>query len=161
MKTYLKINGINGECTDKGHDKWINVMEFHHGIRQESYGNTGGRAAHQTGVANAQEFIITKELDAATPNLNHYCAANKPIDEVTLHLVSTSDGSTKTNYEIKLTKVLISSVQISGSGDASSPVPTETVALRFSKMKWTYTPKNDEESEQGKVEAQWDFKGHS
>lgn len=156
MKSYIKINGIDGESTEKGHEKWIEITEFHHGVQLDGFSSSAGRAGHFAGTASTREFVVSKKLDAASPNLNLWCAQAKAIPDVTLHVLSMKGGDTHVDYEIKLTDAIVSSVSIAGTGD-KDPIPSETLAFRFAKISWEYKPRDKKQGAGGSMKAQFDF----
>jgi len=157
MKAYMKINGIDGEATETGHEKWIEVAEFHHGVHLDGVKSVSGRSHLMTGTASTREFVISKSLDAASPNINAWCAQAKPISDVTLHVLSTADGKTNVDYEVMLTNTIITSVSISGGGEKKESLPEETVAMRFGKISWEYKPRDKKNAAQGGAKQVFDF----
>lgn len=156
MKAYAKIDGIQGEANEKGHEKWIEIGEFHHGVQLDGFSSVSGRSGHFAGTAGTREFVLSKSLDAASPNLNLWCAQAKPIPEVTVHVLSMKGGDTHVDYEIKLSDAVVSSVNIAGSS-SGEPVPQETIAFRFGKISWEYKPRDKKQSANGSMKAQFDF----
>ena len=156
MKAYVKINGIDGEATEKGHEKWIEVGEFHHGLQLDGFSSVAGRSGHFAGTASTREFVVSKNLDAATPNLNLWCAQAKPIPDVTVHVLSMKGGETHVDYEVKLSDAVVSSVNIAGGG-GGEPLPQETVAFRFGKISWEYKPRDKKQGANGSMKTQFDF----
>lgn len=132
---FLKIEGIDGESTDDGHQQWIEILSFNHGVSQPVSGasGTGGRTG---GRADFHDFIITKTLDNATPDLNMHCCNGKHIPKIEVELcLATEDKHTFMKYEME--NVIVSSVSPGGStGDVK---PLETVSFAYGKIKWEYT----------------------
>lgn len=64
---FVKIEGIDGESSDKAHSKWIEVISFSHGAMQ----NVGvGRATDVSGRGQFLPFRFTHLVDKATPKLS-------------------------------------------------------------------------------------------
>jgi type VI secretion system secreted protein Hcp len=99
-----------------------------------THSTTGGGS----GKLGAKEFVLTKKVDKASPNLLKYCVNGKHIarGRITLRKSGGGGGAAGQPYlVIKLNQVLISSVQSSKSSDT----PTESVSLNFGKIKYEYS----------------------
>jgi type VI secretion system secreted protein Hcp len=135
---FIKIEGIDGESTDEKHDKWIELDSYSHGVAQAHSGasRTGGRTG---GRADFEDFIITKTLDKATPDLNMYCCNGKHIPKIEVELcLATEDKHTFMKYEME--DVIVASVSAGGSSESIETKPLETVTFAYGKFKWEYTP---------------------
>ena len=91
----------------------------------------GGGGAGKVGV---HDLSITKKVDKASPKLSLACAAGTHFKKVTITLRRAG----KIYLTYNLTDVLISSVQVSGSG-AGQDVPLESISLNFAKIAFQYT----------------------
>ena len=65
---FLKIDGIDGESTDKKHKNWIEILSYSHGMSQPSSiaSGTGGLTAERVSMS---DFSVMKVLDKASPTL--------------------------------------------------------------------------------------------
>src|SRR5690606_28022874 len=99
---YLKIEGIDGESTDKNHKDWIEVQSFSWGMSNSASLSTGGG----TGVGKAQfiDLKIGKNLDRASPNLFLHGAQGRHIPEVVL-VLRRAGAEAYTFFQITLTDV--------------------------------------------------------
>jgi len=154
---FIKIDGIPGESSDDKHKEWIEVLSFKHQIEQpasSTASSVGGATAERV---NHGTFNIVHCLDKATPKLLEACCTGKHIKEVTIELCRA--GGDKLKYmEIKLEQVLISSVADNGASTGEAGFPSETVALSYGKIKWTYTQqKREDGAAGGNVSAGWDL----
>lgn len=151
----LKIDKVDGESTLKGFEKFIEVTSYSHEVSnpvQIGASNTG----RTTGRPRLGELVITKLMDAASPDLNFYCCQAKDLGSVTLTLVR-QDAEAKENLkymEYKMEKTLLSSVSIGGIG--GDDVPTETVTFNYTKLTWTYIPQKKEVGSAGNIPKWWD-----
>ena len=122
---FLKIAGIDGESTDKGHEGWIEVLSFSWGVHNTSPSATGGG-----GGVSAEDFTFTHKVDKATPNLMLACATGKHIPNAQL----TVRKSDKTEFlKIKLTDCFITSVAPEFLKE-DTDVPGESFAVNFAKL---------------------------
>lgn len=131
---FLKIDGIEGESTDKTHGKEIDVLNWSWGETQA--GQAGGRGAGAgAGKVSMQDFIFYMKVNKASPILMLACATGKHIKEATL--TCRKAGGTQEEYmSIKLNDLLVSSYQVKGEG--GDEVPSDEVKLNFSKITYAY-----------------------
>ena len=71
IQIHLKIPGIEGESTHKGHEKEIEVRSWAWGVENAAKPGTGGGGA---GKAVTRELVFTHGYDAASPLLAKSCA---------------------------------------------------------------------------------------
>lgn len=147
---FLKLDGIEGESVDARHPKEIEVLSFSQGVSTPPPlpGGGGGRASFS-------DLSITKLVDKSTPTLYLKCAQGAQIKEAVL-VLRLSGGSSLEFYKIKLTDVLITSVQTSGSSGGDNR-PVESISLNFSKIEWTYVPQKADGSGDTPVVTTWNL----
>ena len=95
--------------------------------------------------------------DTSSPVLFQKCSSGEHLKEGLITLRKA--GGTQLEYlKIKLTDVLISSVQYSGSSQGDD-VPTESISINFSKIEMDYQPQGpDGKAEGGAIHGGWDVK---
>src|SRR5262245_22193403 len=111
---FLKIDGIEGESTDKAHPGEIEVASFSWGVRNPSNVGDGGGGAG-SGRAVLQDFHFTMATTKASPNLIAACATGKPLKTASIVI-------RKAGFEflkIKLADCLVSSYDLDGDNSAS------------------------------------------
>src|SRR6476660_10477302 len=79
---FLKFDGIDGESTATGHEKWIDVQSYSWGI-SSSFCCFG---------PFADDFSITKHTDSTTPILFQDLVTNKTISSAIVDVFSDSSG---------------------------------------------------------------------
>ena len=153
---FMKIEKIPGECTQKGHEEWIEVLSFHHGLFQPvtSSVSTGGSISGQLAAHNC--FSITKSLDAASPKLAQACAAGEPVGTVTLALCRATGAEPQQYMEYVLNGAVVASLQPSGAAQGGEDLPTEEVSFAYMMINWKYTVLDAEGVAQGDVEGMFD-----
>jgi len=151
--SYMKIDGIEGESTDKGHEKWIEILSYSHGMSQPSVASTSSGGGRTSGRVNIREFTIVKMIDKSTPTLAAYCCDGKHIPAITIELCEAS-GDKHKYMMFKLTDVIISSIEIGGGGGGR---PTETVTYNFGKIQWEYTPLDHAGKAGPAIQAGWNL----
>ncbi|HAH70799.1 MAG TPA: type VI secretion system tube protein Hcp [Succinivibrionaceae bacterium] len=161
---FIKIDGIDGESSDKGHSKWIEVLGFEHGSVQ----NIGvGRATDVSGRGQFVPFVFTHLVDKATPKLQQFCMSGQKIAKVQFQVCRAVAGLQTPVYEITMENVKIAKTQVksvSSSGNSASLldsfvgadgvyIPTEAVELVPGKMTWKVTAIKPDNTKDGAVEA--------
>jgi type VI secretion system secreted protein Hcp len=153
MAAYIKFAGVDGEAQDKDHKAWSDLLSFQQGINQPGGGATG--PTRRRGDVILDDVVCTKELDKSSPKLAESMCKGKVYDKVEIHLTaSTTDAGRVTYYAYELKNVLVTSYDISGSGQ-SEDVPTETFSLNFEEIKVTYTECDRQGKKKGNVEYSW------
>lgn len=147
---FLKLDGIEGESADSRHPKEIEVFSFSQGISTPPPLPGGGG-----GKASFSDFNITKLVDKSTPTLYLKCAQGSHIKEALL-VLRQSGASGFEFYKIKLTDVLITSVQTSGSSGGDNR-PAESISLNFARIEWTYIPQKADGSADTPVVTTWNI----
>lgn len=133
---YMKYDGIDGDATHKGHEKWIELSSFQVGIgRGITGGTTGGGANREASAPSISEITVTKTMDASSNALYQEALYGAKGKKVTFHFVTT-DNPPKVIKEVKLEEALISSFSTSSGGDR----PTEALSLNFTKFEIVCTP---------------------
>lgn len=144
---FLKIEGIEGECSVLGYEKWLKINSYSIGINW----------------VDAEDLVVSKELDVSSPQLALACAQGKQIDEILLVVtnrysnafsdsVSSDDGedgegitafqpSTKTHESVKplmlytYSNCRITSTNVGGStGDSVY----ENISISYERVEWKY-----------------------
>jgi type VI secretion system secreted protein Hcp len=151
---FLKIDGVEGESTAKGHEGEIEVLSWSWGVSNSGSSATGSGAG--AGKANFQDISITKVLDKSSPQLFLGTASGKQYATATLKAVADTNKDGKQDYYvIKLTNVLVSSFQQGGASGGDRPI--ESLSLNFAKIEIEYTPQKADGSLDATVKAGWDL----
>ncbi|MFB3893152.1 MAG: Hcp family type VI secretion system effector [Phycisphaerae bacterium] len=137
---FLKIDGIKGDSTDAKHKDWIEINSYSHQISQAAGGAASAQGVQTGGRADHADFVITKRLDAASPNIAKYVCDGKHIPEIKFELCrAMGDKTTFMVYTFK-DSVLSSVIVGPGESDQADLLPMEQVTIRYGKIKWEYTP---------------------
>jgi type VI secretion system secreted protein Hcp len=150
---FLQIEGVKGECTEKNHTDWIDVMSYTEGLHHSNSSGYGGGGG--VGSAMYQDFVVNCQLEKAIPVLMYGCAGNKEYKKAKLHATK-MEGTQSWNYlEITMEEVLVSSVQFSGS---ENQIPMVSIALSFKKIKTEYFLQGAGGAQGASTNAEWDQK---
>jgi type VI secretion system secreted protein Hcp len=147
---FLKIEGIKGESTDKGHPEEIEISSFSWGVTNTGSAGSGGGGG--AGKAVPQDFHFAAALSKASPSLMLACATGRHFPLATL-TCRKAGGSQVEFLKIKLSDCLVSSYSLGGTPHGEAPVPTDQFSLNFVKIDFLYTVDRTGEM----VESTFDF----
>jgi type VI secretion system Hcp family effector len=135
VNAYLIIAGRPGPSTSR--TDAIDVLSFSWGGSNSSVigaGSSGGE--FRAGRASLSDLTIMKVTDKTSPLLFDDMATGNVFDKVDLYYDKPMGDKQEDYFKIHLEKVLITSVQLSG----SSENPTESVSFAYAKIKVSYNP---------------------
>ena len=69
MPIYMKYDGIDGDVTAEGHEKWIELNSFQWGVGRGISSPTGASADRESSAPSISEITVSKMQDAATTKL--------------------------------------------------------------------------------------------
>jgi type VI secretion system secreted protein Hcp len=152
---FLKLKGIKGDSTFEHAKHDIEILSFSHGVSMPINDSHPSNVSVKHGRTDHQDITITKFLDSTTPKLNLHASDGQLIKEAEIHFFAANKEKPVDYYHIKLNDVLVTSVNITGTGDG---LPIETVTLHYNKIHWTYkTLKKDSDGSHGSHAAHWDL----
>jgi type VI secretion system secreted protein Hcp len=150
---FLKLDGIPGESTDKKHKNEIDISSWSWG--EANAGTHAGGGGGGAGKVHMQDFSFTMKVNKASPKLFLHCATGTHIKEGLL--TCRKAGKEQQEYlKIKFTNLLVSSYQTGGS--EGNVVPTDQIALNFSKIEITYAPQKEDGSLESPVVHHYNLK---
>jgi len=152
---YVKFEGIEGESTDAGHENWIEILSYSHGMQQDAtIASSGGM--HTGGRVSHSDITLVKTLDGSTPNLQLACCQGKSIPTVEIEFCRAGGDTRPVPFlKISLTDAVLTSVSAQATG--GSDFPTEEVTLTYKTVQWSYTKTDTKGNPTGDVVAGWDL----
>lgn len=132
---FLKIEGIEGESTDKSHPNEIEIQSFSWGVSNTFSGPIGGGGGQ--GKASFTDMNFFSLLSKASPTLMLACATGRHFKTALLTCRKAGGDKAVEFLKIKLTDILVSSFQESGSGGGD--FPEDSFSLNFAKIEFLYT----------------------
>jgi type VI secretion system secreted protein Hcp len=148
VQIFLKLDGISGESTVKGHEKEIDVVSLEQGLEVMVIQSAGGGGA-TAGRPTFSNFRFRKNVDAASIPMLLACASGQHISEARFAIRRGGGGFEF--WKVTLEDVLITDMaQRAGSGaqyplsfdlldsGESSDGFLEEVALNFSRIRWEH-----------------------
>ncbi|KYF50822.1 Hcp family type VI secretion system effector [Sorangium sp. So ce854] len=149
LQAHLTLKGvtqgpIDGSVTQKGREKSIAIIAVQHQIvspRDPATGMPSGKRQHKP-------FVITKELDKATPLLYNALVNNESISEWTLKFYTPGTqaakniGKEQNHYTVKLTNATVASIDFymenTRRPDGREIPEYEKIAFTYQKIEWSY-----------------------
>lgn len=149
---------VAGDCQLKGNVGKIQCMSYSHGVSQPLTGDVSNNK-RTTGKPMIQDMVLTKMFDKSSPKLNYYCCTGEAFETavITIYQMDDSAKTPKKYIEYTLTNAIISSVSVGGGGG----VPSETLTLNFSKIKWWYMAQEETASQKGNLAYEYDLSEHT
>jgi type VI secretion system secreted protein Hcp len=150
VNAYCIIDGVPGPSTSLSNA--IDILSFSFGASNSAVfgpGSSGGES--RAGRADVSHVSIMKVLDKTSPTLFADCVTGDYINSVDVQYFKPMGTKQDVYFKIHMEKVIITSVQLSGSNEN----PTESVSFAFAKIKVSYNPEKDGKL-QGFVDKGWD-----
>jgi type VI secretion system secreted protein Hcp len=141
-----KTGQIKGSIIQKGREDSVGVIAMSHAIvspRDPQSGLPTGQRMHKP-------FIVTKELDKASPILYQILCTNENLSEVIIKYwtpqvrSTTGTGAEIQHYTVKLTNANIASIDFR-MGNIRHPelvklTEYEEIAMTYQRIEWTWNP---------------------
>ncbi len=148
VNMYLKIENITGESVSAKHKGEIEIQSF-------SWGQANNGTISGAGKTVARQLSILKRVDKSSPPLMEFGAMGRHLEEAVLTVERANDGTTLAS--IKLSDVLVSSLDVTTDSSGAVAPLTETLALSFGKIQFAYTGLNSNGSAQAPVIFDFDY----
>jgi type VI secretion system secreted protein Hcp len=130
------IGTVEGEATEKGHEKWITLSGYDGDATAPTATGAGGGAG--AGKVQLKPIVVTKPIDKSTPKLFQALVTGTRLPTVQIDFVRPDGvGGEEVFDSVKLEKVIVTDVHQSDAG-TSSGRPLEQVSLDFQKIEITY-----------------------
>ena len=155
IDVYLQIEGIKGESTDDKHKDWIECQSVAWAVSQPKSATASTGGGHTAERCEHTELHIQKLADLATPLLLQNCSSGKTLPKAKLEFLRADGAGERIKYfEIELENVLIGSVS---PAVTEGDILTESLGLKFSKVKWKYTQQKVAGGAGGNTSGGWDL----
>jgi type VI secretion system secreted protein Hcp len=151
---FLKLGNIKGESQDSKHKDEIDILSWSWGMTQSGSSQSSSKGV-TAGRVSVNDISFTKHVDKATPNLLRFCCSGTAIPEATF-VARKAGGKAPLEYlKVKLSQVIVSSVQSGGNNGDDRPV--ETFSLNFGHFELEYVPQKSDGSGEAAVPMQWNI----
>jgi type VI secretion system secreted protein Hcp len=132
---YMNWDGVPGDVTTQGFEKWIELTSFQWGVGRGIGSAMSGQASRESSIPSVSEIVVTKRTDGSSPGLWTDSVAGQLNTTVKIAFTTTSQGATTQFLNYELTNTGLSGYSISSGGD----MPTESLSLNFTKVVWSFT----------------------
>ncbi|MCK8785138.1 type VI secretion system tube protein Hcp [Roseomonas sp. NAR14] len=131
MTIYLKYEGIDGDVTSNGFEKFIEVHSAQLGVGRGISSTHGrGEGVREASIPSISELVVTKTFDRSSSLLIQQ-ALKGPLDKkVELHFVRTQGGKAEAYLVYKFEQCAVSGYSLSSGGDR----PSESISINFAKF---------------------------
>ena len=140
MAIFMKFGDAKGDVETQGFEKWIELSSFQWGVGRGVGSAQSGGNARESSIPSISEIVVSKRMDASSPNLWTDSVAGELNTAVTISFTTTSKGATTEFLKYELTDCGLSGYSLSSGGD----MPTESLSLNFAKVSWTITSRADD-----------------
>lgn len=150
---YIKIDGIDGECTVKGFEKNIEVLNFSYSCNQPA-AEAGSGTVPASGRASGGTFNVAKYTDLATGRICEYLWSRQTIPNVIFTATTNNGGGVLKYLIITMSNVIIANFSLHGGGGS---IANEEISLSFSAIKVEYAQHDENGAGKGLSVIGWDF----
>lgn len=156
MPIYMKYDGIDGQVTSAGHEKWIELESCQLGVNRMITSPSGRGANREASAPSVSEIVVTKMQDSASANLFKASLWGEG-KLVKIDFCKTDKDKLENYLQLELENTLVSSFSTSGAGGDTHSRPMESLSLNFTKI--TYVTTNmDKDNKTAKPDrAMWDL----
>ena len=155
IDVYLQIDGIKGESQDDRHKDWIECTTVHWGLLQPHSATASTGGGHTAERAELRDITFSKLADSSSPALMQHCAMGRTLPKAKFEFMrADGQGNAIKYFEIELENVLIGAID---PGIEAGALLSESVSLKFSKVKWTYTQQTIGGGAGGSTVGGWDL----
>ena len=135
MAIYMNWDGVPGNVTTTGFEKWIELSSFQWGVGRGIGSAMGGQTSRESSIPSISEVVVTKAMDASSPGLWTDSVAGELKTTVKIAFTTTTKGQTTSFLTYELTNTGLSGYSLSSGGD----MPSESLSLNFTKVSWSFT----------------------
>lgn len=141
--SYLKLEGIEGSCAQKGREGTIQILSMEHVVEIP----VDVKDATATGTRRHGGMNLVANIDKATPGLMECVCTNKAIPTAELWFFNIDDSGKEVNYyNIKMENVRIVSAKTwypnVDDSKTSNYKDMMTYSFRYDKITWEFTDGN-------------------
>ncbi|MDO8439584.1 MAG: type VI secretion system tube protein Hcp [Telluria sp.] len=155
IDVYLQLDGIKGESMDDKHKDWIECTSVNWGVLQPRSATSSTAGGHTAERAELSDILFHKVADLSSPILMQMCAMGKTVPKAKFEFMRADGNGVPIKYfEIELENVLIGQIAPGVSGGS---LMSESVGLKYSKIKWKYSQQKVGGGAGGNTAGGWDL----
>lgn len=129
MPIYMHYDGIDGDVSATGHEKWIELQSCQLGVNRHITNPTGKGANREATAPSLSEIVVTKVTDAASVKLFSASLWGEG-KKVKIDFCKTDKDAFEPYLQIELENTLVSNYSVSSGGDR----PMESLSLNYTKI---------------------------
>lgn len=164
MAMYMKLDGIDGDVTTKGYEKWVEIEEINFGVNRSISTATGKTVDRENTKTAVSEIQVIKLADKTSPLVFMEACQGKARKDLKIHICQTGD-KVSPYIEYTLNNVLVSHYAIEAKDvnqhanamQGVSAVPREKLSFNFDKIEMKYTPYNEKNDPDTPVTTAYDL----
>jgi type VI secretion system secreted protein Hcp len=139
---YIKFDDIKGESSQSQHEEWSEIFAWRHQVHQPT---PPSRVNDGSTTERAKHFPITinKRWDMSTIDILKYNWSGKQFEKVTIDCLKSAGDEPIVYLKIEMDDVIVCDYNVDAS---EGNVPIETIGLDYSKITYTYNPKNKDDA---------------
>ncbi len=92
MSMYMKIEGIEGDSTQKGHEKWFDISAYTFNAANLGGGMPGSAGGRSGGETQVGEISVSMPGASGVPTITQYVVTGKTVKTVTIESVTSSEN---------------------------------------------------------------------
>lgn len=129
MPIFMKYDGIDGDVSAAGHEKWIELQSCQFGVGRHITNPSGKGVDREASAPALSEITVTKVTDAASSNLFRASLFGEG-KTVKIDFCKTDKDALEPYLQLELENTLVSGYSVSSAGDR----PMESLSLNYTKI---------------------------
>ena len=154
MSAFMKIEGIEGDVTAKGHENWIQIDKIELHIERTLSAEPGRISDRERTRPTLSEITIHKKMDRTSPLLFSESCVGKAKEELLIDICQTNN-TLSAYMQYNLSNVIVSYYQVNHENNHQ---PIETIRLSYDRIEMKYTPYDDQNKPCSPIPAGYDLK---
>ena len=152
MPIYMNYDGIQGDVTATGHEKWIELDSVQFGVGRSIQNPTGTGGNREASAPSVSEITVTKSLCSGSSGLFEASLVGEG-KKVQIDYCKTETEGLEPYLSLTLTDTMVSGYSHSSGGGQ----PTESLCLNFTKIEHKHTPMGTDNEPGSPVAKSWDL----
>ncbi|MGO9599182.1 MAG: Hcp family type VI secretion system effector [Isosphaeraceae bacterium] len=152
MPIFCKYDGIDGDVTAEGHEKWIELSSCQFGVGRSITNSTAKGCDREASAPSVSEIVVTKVTDGASCKLFQASLFGEGKD-VQIDFCKTDKDKLEPYLSLTLSNTLVSGFSTSSGGDR----PSESLTLNFTKIEFKNTGMGSANETGSPESTSWDL----
>lgn len=153
MSYFLRLDGIDGDAIERGHENWITITGVSWGVSQSASTGGGGGGGGGAGRATFRPVVFTTLISAHTPELVVQCASGRHIARAEFEAVRDGEQPSLA-WRWQFDEVLVTSLDLTGvDGD---PALTQSLSVSYRTVRLTTFTQSPDGTGVTEIASGWD-----